>query len=422
MTNTYFVFVFLTLHLILVDALLLDNINNQQKTTPTSSAHQDTLIFLMQEVIQIKNILQEKTKELDTLRSTVANQSSMIFNLTKELELLMNGRNTSDEIRKLSNEVAVLKFTVDNELANHFQTLTSTNLTEVLSKLHNLENSVRLITIAMNQKVSSSEMAALEQRLSASSVTYITNHETALQSFMKNITERVTELEQDKVIPDKIRLVNGPTHWMGRVEVSYHGAWATVPGSMIGRYNSFDDKAAKVVCRMLGYPTENAAAIHEPSPLHFGKGSGRIDMSLYGVRCSGNENKLYDCPHYTNDSHPIYGHTYDIGVACMDVRLVGGSSPSNGRVEVNFGEGWGTVCDDDWDDNDARVVCRMLGYQGSAQGLQGTPTTGGQGIIWLDDVQCTGSETSLAQCRGNSFDIGFANCGHSEDARVICHN
>lgn len=156
MTNTYFVFVFLTLHLILVDALLLDNINNQQKTTPSSSYHQDSMVFLMQEVIQIKNILQEKTKELDKLQSTVANQSLMFLNLTKELELLMNGRNTSDEIRKLTNEVAVLKFTVDNELANHFQTLTSTNLTEVLSKLHNLENSVRLVTIAMNQKVSTS--------------------------------------------------------------------------------------------------------------------------------------------------------------------------------------------------------------------------------------------------------------------------
>lgn len=76
-------------------------------------------------------------------------------------------------------------------------------MTEVLSKLHNLENSVRLVTIAMNQKVSTSEMAALEQRLSASSVTYITNHETTLQSFMKNITERVTALEQDKILPGK---------------------------------------------------------------------------------------------------------------------------------------------------------------------------------------------------------------------------
>lgn len=42
---------------------------------------------------------------------------------------------------------------------------------------------------------------------------------------------------------------------MGRVEVSYQGAWATVLGRMYGRLNTFDDKAAKVVCRMLGYPT-----------------------------------------------------------------------------------------------------------------------------------------------------------------------
>lgn len=51
-------------------------------------------------------------------------------------------------------------------------------------------------------------------------------------------------------------------------------------------------------------------------------------------------------------------------VISVDIRLAGGSSPMNGRVEVNLGEGWGTVCDDRWDDNEARVVCRMLGYHG----------------------------------------------------------
>lgn len=68
------------------------------------------------------------------------------------------------------------------------------------------------------------------------------------------------------------------------------------------------------------------------------------------------------------------------------------------------------------------MIKHNLSFQRSAHGLQGTPTTGGQGIIWLQDVQCTGSETSLAQCRRLVNDIGYAGCIHQEDARVICHN
>lgn len=201
--------VILTLHLILVDGLLLDNINNQQKTTPSSSSHQDTLVFLMQEVMQIKSILQEKTREIDNLRLAVFNESSSMFlNLTRELQTLKNGSNNSNDILKLSNEIAVLKFTVDNELANHFQTLSSSNMTYIFSKLTNLENAVRHFTLVLNQKVSTSDLTqALTQKVSSSDLAAVeqrlTTLSTKLEEQIKNITESVIALQQGNIIPGK---------------------------------------------------------------------------------------------------------------------------------------------------------------------------------------------------------------------------
>lgn len=61
---------------------------------------------------------------------------------------------------------------------------------------------------------------------------------------------------------------------------------------------------------------KNAAALYENSPLYFGKGTGYIDTSLYGLHCNGDENSLYDCPHYPEDPRPFHTHRYDVGVAC----------------------------------------------------------------------------------------------------------
>ena len=101
------------------------------------------------------------------------------------------------------------------------------------------------------------------------------------------------------------------------------------------------------------------------------------------------------------------------------VRLVGGAIPSEGRVEVYHSGTWGTVCDDKWDLDDARVVCRELGYSGAVASYGDAHFGQGSGTIWLSDVNCTGREDSLSRCSHNGWG-SLLSCSHEQDVGVVC--
>ncbi len=97
-----------------------------------------------------------------------------------------------------------------------------------------------------------------------------------------------------------------------------------------------------------------------------------------------------------------------------------GGSHKEGRVEVYHNGRWGTVCDDGWDINDARVVCRQLGFPEAKAALDFSYFGRGTGAILLDELICTGFESSLFSCRHNGVGIHDCREEHLEDAGVRC--
>uniref|UniRef100_A0A8C2HXH5 SRCR domain-containing protein n=1 Tax=Cyprinus carpio TaxID=7962 RepID=A0A8C2HXH5_CYPCA len=101
-----------------------------------------------------------------------------------------------------------------------------------------------------------------------------------------------------------------------------------------------------------------------------------------------------------------------------NVRLVGGNNSCAGRVEVYYNGEWGTVCDDYWDLTNTAVVCRELGCDETSNTMRAAHFGPGSGKIWMDDVGCSGSESSIFDC--SKTKMGDQDCGHSEDVGVIC--
>uniref|UniRef100_A0A663F0B6 SRCR domain-containing protein n=1 Tax=Aquila chrysaetos chrysaetos TaxID=223781 RepID=A0A663F0B6_AQUCH len=206
-----------------------------------------------------------------------------------------------------------------------------------------------------------------------------------------------------------LRLVGGGSPCDGRVEIFQNGAWGRVLD------DQWDVQEASVVCRQLRCG-EAGTAYNPPKPE---RGTGPV--GLRGVRCAGHEANLALCNTSLPESAPAAGVAEDVGVVCWgsrQVRLVNGSGRCAGRVEVYHQGSWGTICDDGWDLLDATVICHQLGCGGAVEVVGSAQFGEGSGQIWLDGVNCSGAEDSLWDCPAGSW--GQHDCGHKEDAGVIC--
>ncbi|XP_053825209.1 LOW QUALITY PROTEIN: deleted in malignant brain tumors 1 protein-like [Vidua macroura] len=265
----------------------------------------------------------------------------------------------------------------------------------------------------------------------------------------------------------EVRLAAGPHLCAGRVEVLHEGRWGTVcdhgwdlsdaqvspagaqvssgvslgsPRCVWGHPGVFTCPRCvprphpgvltcpQVVCRQV----RCGPALAAPGGARFGRGSGQVWLSE--LTCAGSERHLGHCPAPPWGSNTC-GHERDAAVECaappptpspvpaapgapLQVRLAGGPHRCAGRVEVFHAGRWGTVCDDTWDLAAARVTCRQVRC-GPALGAPGRARFGpGAGPVWLDQVRCSGEELTLDRCERQPW--GEHDCGHEEDAGVVC--
>ena len=81
-----------------------------------------------------------------------------------------------------------------------------------------------------------------------------------------------------------------------------------------------------------------------------------------------------------------------------DLRLVGGTQPDEGRIEIYHRGEWGSVCAGNWRVAEAAVACRQLGFVGLREGVADAPSAGAPARAWLRGLRCAGDESVLADC------------------------
>uniref|UniRef100_A0A671TRR5 SRCR domain-containing protein n=1 Tax=Sparus aurata TaxID=8175 RepID=A0A671TRR5_SPAAU len=186
--------------------------------------------------------------------------------------------------------------------------------------------------------------------------------------------------------PNDIRLVGGSSSCVGRFEMKYKGKWKQVSHPLL---SVRDMMSVAVVCRQLDCgPVLTTETIHVDN----------TDTWMIIPFCGQSESAFREFTFLTD------GLRTETGLTKMTKSpLVNGNSLCSGRLEVKSNQRWSSVCEDDFDQQDAEVVCRELGC-GAPSVLQGALYGEVEAPMWTKEFQCGGHESALLDCRTSGSD------------------
>ncbi|XP_062298277.1 scavenger receptor cysteine-rich type 1 protein M130-like [Scomber scombrus] len=195
---------------------------------------------------------------------------------------------------------------------------------------------------------------------------------------------------------EPVRLVGGASRCAGSLEVK-HGEWRPVSSYILAL------KEGDVICRYL----DCGSAVST--------GNRKLDSyrSVWRISsdCVQSGSDLRDCASSSSSS-------YISELTCSDsVRLVNGTSLCSGRLEVKSEQSWSSVCEADFDQQDAEVVCRDLGC-GAPLVLQGALYGEVEAPMWTKEFQCGGNESALLDCRRS--DSARRTCSPGKAVGLTC--
>ncbi|XP_023262139.1 scavenger receptor cysteine-rich type 1 protein M130-like [Seriola lalandi dorsalis] len=257
------------------------------------------------------------------------------------------------------------------------------------------DDGIEIYTIGVND-ADESELRSMASDSKESHMYYVKDV-SLLQDIFSNLTINLCNITNSL---EPVRLVGGASRCAGTLEVK------------LWKWRPVDDyywtlKAAAVACRDLDCG----------SAVSTRKKSSKRSVWRINTDCVHSGFTLREC--LSSDSS-----SSTLELTCSDsVRLVGGASQCSGRLEVKsnqsnqYNQWWSSVCEADFDQQDAKVVCRELGC-GAPSVLQGALYGEVEAPMWTKEFLCGGHESALLDCR--SSDSARTTCSPGKAVGLTC--